>query len=121
MVMVQKVLRNADPRITSERYAHLEQDYLGAETRKPSLIAPSRNTGQTRREATAEAAAKLRLGNVSGSVCFERAADGILTRDPELARAHPPKSRARPAKSTRVRLRVTPEGWRHRDASKDEA
>ena len=36
--MVQKVLRHADPRITSERYAHLEQDYLGAEMRKLSLI-----------------------------------------------------------------------------------
>jgi hypothetical protein len=57
MAVVQKVLRHADPRITSERYAQLEQDYLGAEMRKLSLIPPSKNTGQTRREATLEAAA----------------------------------------------------------------
>ena len=31
MAVVQKVLRDADPRITSERYAHLEHDYLGAD------------------------------------------------------------------------------------------
>jgi D-isomer specific 2-hydroxyacid dehydrogenase, NAD binding domain len=40
-----------------ERYAHLEQDYLGAEMRKLSLIPPSKSTGQTRGEATAEGAA----------------------------------------------------------------
>ena len=38
MAVVQKVLRHADPRITSDRYAYLEQDYLGAEMRKLSLL-----------------------------------------------------------------------------------
>ena len=57
MAVVQKVLRHADPRITSERYAHLEQDYLGAEMRKLSLIPPSKNTGQTQGEPTSEGAA----------------------------------------------------------------
>ena len=57
MAVVQKVLRHADPRITSERYAHLEQAYLGAEMRKLSLIPPSKNTGQTRGQATVEESA----------------------------------------------------------------
>jgi hypothetical protein len=57
MAVVQKVLRHADPRITSERYAHLEHDYLGAEIRKLSLIPPSKNTGQTRGQASVEGAA----------------------------------------------------------------
>ncbi len=57
MAAVQRVLRHADPRITSERHAHLEQDYLGAEMRKLSLIPPSKNTGQTRGGATSEWAA----------------------------------------------------------------
>jgi integrase len=38
MAVVQEVLRHADPRIGSKRYAHLEQDYLGAEMRKLSLV-----------------------------------------------------------------------------------
>jgi len=42
MAVVQKV-RHADPRITSERYAHLEQDYLGAENL--SLIPSSKKHG----------------------------------------------------------------------------
>jgi hypothetical protein len=41
MAVVQEVLRRADPRITSERYAHLEQDYLGTEMRKLSLLRQS--------------------------------------------------------------------------------
>jgi hypothetical protein len=57
MAVVQKMLRQADQRITSERYAHLEEDYLGAEMRTLSLIPPSKNTGQTRGAATAEAPA----------------------------------------------------------------
>ena len=57
MAVVQRILGHADPRITSERYAHLEQDYLGVEMRKLSLIPPSKNPGQTRGEATAEGAA----------------------------------------------------------------
>ncbi len=38
MAVVQKVLRHVDPRITSERYAHLELDHLGAEIRELSLL-----------------------------------------------------------------------------------
>jgi hypothetical protein len=45
MAVVQRILRHSDPRITSERYAHLEQDYLGAEMRKLSLV--PKNTEQT--------------------------------------------------------------------------
>jgi hypothetical protein len=57
MAVVQQLLRHADPRITSERYAHLEADYLGAEIRKLSLVPPSKNTRQTHEAAGAELAA----------------------------------------------------------------
>jgi hypothetical protein len=46
MAVVPKVLRHANPRITSERYAHLQPDYLGAEMRKLSLL-PRINTPST--------------------------------------------------------------------------
>jgi hypothetical protein len=57
MAVVQQLLRHADPRITSERYAHLEADYLGAEIRKLSLVPASKNTRQTHEAAGAELAA----------------------------------------------------------------
>ena len=57
MAVVQKVLRHADLRITSERYAHLEQDHLGAEIRKLSLMPAFKKTGQTRGEASVEESA----------------------------------------------------------------
>jgi len=56
MAVVQKVLRHADPRITSERYANLEQDYLGAEMRKLSLLTRI-DTPSTQIGASAEGAA----------------------------------------------------------------
>jgi hypothetical protein len=43
MAVVQKVLRHADPRITSERYAHLEQDYLGGGERELPHLRPEAN------------------------------------------------------------------------------
>src|SRR5208283_3100570 len=42
MAVVQKVLRHSDPRITSERYAHLEQDYL-----EPPLVSWTPEEGCT--------------------------------------------------------------------------
>ena len=48
MAVVQTVLPHADPRITSERYSHLEQDYLGTEMRKLSLIPPSKTRDRRR-------------------------------------------------------------------------
>jgi hypothetical protein len=53
MAVVQKVLRLADPRITSERYAHFEQDSLGTKMRKLSLLlASTRNQHKSQTKLT---------------------------------------------------------------------
>jgi hypothetical protein len=85
MAVVLTVLRCADPRITSERYAHLDQNYLTAEMRKLSLLSRI-EPPSTQISAGAKAAANCDSENSVNSVDFHRAADGIRTRDPELGK-----------------------------------
>jgi hypothetical protein len=68
-----------------ERYAHLEQHYLGAETRKLSLIPQLRTRhrrGKRRLQGAANAGAETSVIPFPST----RAADGIRTRDPELGK-----------------------------------
>ena len=72
-----------------ERYAHLEQHCLGAETRKLSLIPQPRTQPRTRhRRGKRRLQGAAYAGAETSVIPFPstRAADGIRTRDPELGK-----------------------------------